>query len=541
MIWYLAAIKQYAASEGRARLKYRRSRRRCAVDDGVSRWVAAVCLLLLTLVSGNAPAAAIDPATGVFGLKWGASKAEVVALYPMRETLGAEMLDASVFSGSLKFGAVVLSNTSAIFQLAPRGQLSAVMLVADADTAPALLAAAQAALGVPRHASTARGAYRQHVFEWSTPRYGLRLKYASAATDVDGTQNGSGLLEFEVQKAPLGRSEVDAIQTAAALQPQVERQRAAQDLAARNAREQANADQVWAARQGLTAQQVAQCQVPGLVLPKEFVVLAAGGYQGIEQTFQLDDSGNPAGLFEVEVNVTAKPVVLMLGAYNPAVWRLRWTKGTKLVAVVLGGYHRQEIVGLPKGLPQLTTTFANKGPCGYFYAAEDGDQLINPLARRLFGRPAEMVYPANGGRVVIGDPIPDGATLLSGPGPGIDSFIDPTRPLAGSAGIEAALQRGVLRVSTRADIEAWRVVATAQRPSLDVPPTAGASGPRVPQPNRDRSYVVVAPFEIPAGLYGGHSVDFIVATGVPYPTGNPGHCGVFDMNTGRCAGLHCGY
>jgi len=526
----------------RARPQVGRGGGRCAVDVlGACRWATMVCLLVLAGMSSSVrAAAAIDPATGVFGLKWGASKAEVVKLYPPRATLGAEMPNASVFTGSLNFGAVTLSNASAIFQLAPRGQLSAVTLVADADTAPVVLAAVQTALGVPRHASTVRGGkYRQHVFEWSTPRYGVRLRFVTAATDVDGRQAASGELELEVQQAPLGRSEVDAVQDAVVAQAQYERQDAARALAARNAREQANADESLAAQQGRTAQQLAQCQLRGLVLPKEFVVLAAGGYQGIEQTFQLDDSGTAAGLFEVEVNFTAKPVVLMLGAYNPSVWRLRWTKGTKLVAVVLGGYHRQEIVGLPNGVPLLTTTYANKGACGYFYAASDGDRFINPLARRLFGRPAEMIYPANRGRILIGDPIPAGATLVSAPGPGIDAFVDPTRPLAGGAGIAAAVQRGVLRPSTRVDIDAWGVVWAAQRPPSDVPPTAGAGGLRMPSPNRDNSYVILAPFEMPAGLHGGHSVDFIVSKGVPYPTGNPGHSRVFDLNTGRCAGVNC--
>jgi hypothetical protein len=378
------------------------------------------------------------------------------------------------------------------------------------------------------------------VFEWSTPRYGLRLRYATRATDVEGRQGASGQIELEVQQAPLARSEVDAIREAVVARSQFEQQEAARALAARNAREQANAEESLAAQQGLTGQQRAQCQMRGLVLPEDFVVLVAGGHMGVEQAFQIDDSGTAAGLFEVDVNVTAKPVVLMLGAYYPSVWRLRWTPGTRLVAVVLSGHHRQEIVGVPKDVPLLTTTSANKGSCGYFYPAADGDRFINPLARRLFGRPAEMIYPANRGRVLVGDPIPPGTVLMSAPGPVINSFADPARPLAGPAGIAAAVQRGVLRRATLADIDAWRVAWTEQRPPSDVPPTAGSAGLRMPSPNRDNSYVVLRPFEMPPGLYGGHSVDFIVSRGVPYPAGNPGHSRVFDLNTGRCAGVNCG-
>ncbi len=466
----------------------------------------------------------------------------MVRLYPPGAAFGNQATpDSSVFSRPLKLGSVPLHNAIAVFQLAPGGRLSGVMLLADADTAPAVRAAAQSALGVPRHASTARGAaYRQHVFEWSTPRYGLRLRYVTKATDAEGRQGATGQLELEVQQAPLARSEVDAIREAVVARSQFEQQEAARALAARNAREQANAEESLAAQQGLTGQQRAQCQMRGLVLPKDFVVLVAGGHMGVEQAFQIDDSGTAAGLFEVDVNVTAKPVVLMLGAYYPSVWRLRWTPATRLVAVVLSGHHRQEIVGVPKGVPLLTTTSANKGSCGYFYPAADGDRFINPLARRLFGRPAEMIYPANRGRVLVGDPIPAGTVLMSAPGPAINSFADPARPLAGPAGIAAAVQRGVLRPATRTDLDAWRVAWTEQRPPSDVPPTAGGGALRMPTPNRDNSYLILGPFEMPPGLFGGHSVDFIVSRGVPYPTGNPGHSRVSDLNTGRCAGVNCG-
>ena len=56
---------------------------------------------------------------------------------------------------------------------------------------------------------------------------------------------------------------------------------------------------------------------------------------------------------------------------------------------------------------------------------------------------------------------------------------------------------------------------------------------------QDNGYVVLRPFQIPAGLYGGNSATFIVARGVPAPTGNPGHSRILDLDTGRCSGLTC--
>ncbi len=491
---------------------------------------------LLLFGGGPANAAQIDPSVGVFGLRWGSTGEEVRKAYPADPQLGQDPR-LPVFAGQLRFGPVSLPDSAAVFMLDKRGKLHAVVVTTEARPAPALRDALQGALGTPRHAASKLGARQQHVFEWSTARYGVRLQYATS--DASGTRGAEGMLQFEVQNVPLSRSQVDAVHEAAARRARFEQQEAAQELASRNVRERENAQATVAFRQGLTPQQAAQCRIPGLVLPADFTVFVAGGYRGVEQDFQIDDSGSAAGLFRVDVNYTAKPVVLMLGAYNPSVWQLRWTQGTRLVAVVLSGHHRQEIVGVPADLPQLTTTRANRGSCGSFYPGQDGQEFINPMARKLFGRPAEMIWPAKDGHVLVGNPIPANARLVSATGPSVDSFADRSKPPAGPAGIDAAVKRGVLRPATRADIEAWRSAALLKRPP-DVPAVAGAKAPRVPMPIDGKSYIIVRPFDVPPALSGGNLVTFILPEGVPFPRGDLGHSAVFDMSTGQCSGVTCG-
>jgi hypothetical protein len=41
----------------------------------------------------------------------------------------------------------------------------------------------------------------------------------------------------------------------------------------------------------------------------------------------------------------------MFGAYEPTIWNLQWTSKTKILAVMVSGYHRQVIAGIPPSYP----------------------------------------------------------------------------------------------------------------------------------------------------------------------------------------------
>ena len=108
---------------------------------------------------------------------------------------------------------------------------------------------------------------------------------------------------------------------------------------------------------------------------------------------------------DVAVNNPGEPVVLMLGAYEPTIWNIGWSQGTKILAVLVSGYHRQVVAGLDQQTPLLISSYDNRGPCGYFYVTPDNLESLNPKARSLFGRPVDVVYPAVNGNVVVGAPI----------------------------------------------------------------------------------------------------------------------------------------
>jgi hypothetical protein len=281
-----------------------------------------------------------------------------------------------------------------------------------------------------------------------------------------------------------------------------------------------------------------ECVFPGLKLPSDFAVLAAGAYSGRKIPFQIDQSGHEATQIDVAVNSPDKPVVLMLGAYEPTIWNIGWSAKTKILAVLVSGYHRQAVAGLEKSVPQLNSSHDNKGACGYFYVSGNDLSRLNPMARRVFKKPVDMVFLAEKGRVVIGEPLRAGVRLLTSPETTPESFHDKSAPIAGPAGLEDAVRKGLLRKATSADAESWVEAVRQDSAQCDIPPVAGGM-PKPRAHSLHNAYVVLKPFTYPAGLYGGNSATFIIPKGMLKPDGNPGHSAVLDFNTLRCQGPVC--
>lgn len=283
------------------------------------------------------------------------------------------------------------------------------------------------------------------------------------------------------------------------------------------------------------------CEFSGLQLPASTKVYAAGAYGGSRQDFQIDQSGHQATRIDVAVNQPDVPVVLMLGSYEPAVWSIGWTPGTQILAVLVSGYHRQVITGLPASVPVRVSTYENKGACDHFYVTAEKAGTLNPIARRMFGRPVNMLYPARDGKVAVGMPLTAGIALVTDSTAKTPSaFRLPNSQLAGPAGLEQAVRDGFLREADVSDGAAWVAAQRAQpRAPVDAPPIAGGT-PLQRMPSMFHAYVVLKTYTLPAGLYGANSATFFVPRGVPRPAGDLGHSTLYDFNTVSCAGVRCG-
>jgi hypothetical protein len=254
-------------------------------------------------------------------------------------------------------------------------------------------------------------------------------------------------------------------------------------------------------------------------------VYAAGGSRGRELDFQIDQSGSMARQFDIAVNSPARPVALMLGAHEPTIWNIKWTPGSRIVAVFVSGERRQAVAGLDPAVPVLNSSRHNDGGCGYFVPYEKLNDRDNALSQQFFGKPADVFVPGNEtGSIVLGEPLMPGPPLLTSSAVPPASFYDPSAPLAGQAGLKDAVAKGLLRRVTQADWDHWNA-ATAAHPN-----------PNIPKWTRELTsydgYVVLKAFTFPRGELRGWPV-FFVPKGVPLPKNHPHSARIFDFNSLR--------
>jgi hypothetical protein len=284
------------------------------------------------------------------------------------------------------------------------------------------------------------------------------------------------------------------------------------------------------------------CVIPGMNIPDNAVVFVAGGYSGKSTDFQIDDSGDEAGRIDVIVNHAQDPVILILGAYEPTVWNVLWTEHTNIIGVYVSGYNKQVIAGLKRGTPTLINSYEDNdngdGLCGdSFYVDKDQISHINSVSQEMFKRDVQKAYLAKDGEVVVGDGVQMGVKVFTSNAHPTESFFDRNAPLSGKAGLDDAVQKGIIRLAKREDVDAWERMQNPNAPEL-----VGDSNDQSYIESRlsmGGVYVVLKEFQYPAGLFGANSVIFIIPKGVSHPTGNPGHCEIYDMNGGTCSGPGC--
>ncbi len=277
------------------------------------------------------------------------------------------------------------------------------------------------------------------------------------------------------------------------------------------------------------------CSFPGLRLPPETRVYAAGSYSGEPLGWSIENSDHTSTHVRVAVNSPEAPVVLILGAYEPNVWQIGWTEGTEILAVVAAGHHTQKVSGLEPGVPVLISTFRDKGPCGSFYFDPTLQKIlaINDFARALFSRDLEAARPAVKGQVTLGRPLEPGQKLLTAQDLSRESTAEAGTPLDGLPGLEEALAQGLIRPATATEHHTWRRQA-AKAPKTGRNRGAGEAPPiRVGSDYPQRmvhlshptvtlfvyeAYMVLSPdFVIPGGLDSQPVITFLVPAGQKAP------------------------
>jgi uncharacterized protein YecT (DUF1311 family) len=283
------------------------------------------------------------------------------------------------------------------------------------------------------------------------------------------------------------------------------------------------------------------CGFPEISFPQEFKIFFAGNYAGRTLDFQIDDSGDQATQFDVTVNYPEEPVVLLLGDYEPGIWNIRWSQGTQILAVVVSGYDRQIVLGLPEETPLL---ISRGSPCELSYITWGNIDSLNRISDKMFHRPSDGLryrpsdgtFIAGAGKIMVGTPLIGTEKLIASNALTLYDFIDKSAPLAGPLALQKAVEAGVIRKSNGDERKEWRRRWKERHPIFKEQDKSFSSHPLI---SSDSTYVILKPFHIPPGLHGGLSAVFFLPDGVRFPEGEIGGATLYDMNNLICYGDLC--
>jgi hypothetical protein len=267
-------------------------------------------------------------------------------------------------------------------------------------------------------------------------------------------------------------------------------------------------------------EQAEACGLPGL--PDDVEIHIVGRYRGEKELdVQLGQSGHTVTEIEVVVDHTERPVALVLIAYDPVVWRVGRTPDSKLAAVLVSGYHTPALIGIPRTLEHKVISGEESMGCEALKGSSPGDApTLDRDIVRLTGHHIDRFHSAS-----------PAAHFSVGGRPGFKpSNIEYSDDLsladynvyqgdipAGPRGIEELHRRGMIRLATQEDIDAWMAGAKKHHPDQYARLYTGST------------YVVLEPITLPPGLFGAHAQAFIIPAAQARPDGPKGHCQFYYM------------
>lgn len=284
-------------------------------------------------------------------------------------------------------------------------------------------------------------------------------------------------------------------------------------------------------------------------LPKDYQLLAASVYAG-------SSSGSVAAEYsgykkmDVMVNVT-KPTVLILTGYEKNVWNVISNQPDLIKGILLAGYYDQKAIA---NNTKAQIVGGEQSACKGSYYDEQEVNELNQYSKTNLNKTVDALFLRQSSQVLTIDdqeiqPLKDKlkqqlATQKLGFVPAAPDSEYVTLP-DGNAGMQKALEMGLIRPATVADAQQFDLAAmnvskdqNLQHDTVIVG-SSNDDGLRH-QFYQHRSYVILKPFRFPAEMYGAHSATFYIAQGVAYPKGELSHSELYNINDGTCRGSGCG-
>ncbi|MFT4025621.1 MAG: hypothetical protein QM676_02280 [Novosphingobium sp.] len=266
-------------------------------------------------------------------------------------------------------------------------------------------------------------------------------------------------------------------------------------------------------------------------------VAAFGVYEG-RQTIQAVVGTSPHETYVIPVTGPRQgpPRVLWLMSYEAVVWDFSLAPVNRIEAVILSGYYDQAAMNLPAHIPVRFSSYQNPGACGRLGYAYKGGRELEAAVERLSAATGLSVESFSGSYAVPGvqfgavlSPLAAVPEVRAGPLRSAVSVLPDALP-AREAGLAQLIEQGKLRHATQTDVDRWNAAATARLATGRLAPFTSS------YLSASRSYVILAPIQIPRGMYGAHSATFIVPAGVPSPRDPGSHNTYFRLADGTCSG-----
>lgn len=291
-------------------------------------------------------------------------------------------------------------------------------------------------------------------------------------------------------------------------------------------------------------------------LPKpssEALPVYIGGYEGAAiSTVAVAGLDRETSFATLEIEEGEEPIYLVVSVFDAMV--LHVTGATERVERLVGRSHRgMGVVGLPEEVVDLISLSNCDLPAAHQLNSSEGIKAKSLLTAKL-SREVQMIGRYDLGRISLpsGDSerpkksrkatgglvIQKGNRRFQMTEDGVEE-IDQAHTLSAHHlrlyrfypdGIASVMPEDVL---TSGKAEAYDVLP--QQAGLIQLLDSGALSIL-----SDGTYSIDKPIaRFPAGLNGGHSVEFVLRRGVPMPAGSPGHSSVLIEETGECLGSRC--
>ena len=278
-------------------------------------------------------------------------------------------------------------------------------------------------------------------------------------------------------------------------------------------------------------------------LPESARIHAVGVYTGSLPTdIVLDGSSHTTRRVDVVVTEREAPVFLVLSSYEPVVWQVGIVPGGRLLGVLVTGYDTQGLIGIPRGLPHLITSFRRPIPgCprsgAYAYDSDKSEfASYRDSIAAMTGRDIDVFHGNYYGSYHVIGPDVDlesaeviHATDLDGFYTEVPHAADVENSVTGSPGLDQLLELGRIRPATQQEIDAW--IDGASTPYKRF----GASLRLPTQMSTASTYILLDRVDLPDDT---DTISFIVPADVPAPGNSRGHW-LYFMRDFSCLGSKC--